>query len=361
MRSRMKHAMIALFFASLTTIGFTQEKRATDSVADSLLRSAVSHYAREDISDSSIVKLFTGLSDRGDVRGKMWLARLHFKGRCKLPVNPGLAGTLALSALAEVKTLAEAGDAEAQFLMGSCYQEGLGVQVNFQEAVMWYALAVNKGQIAAFGNLAQMIASAEGTVPDIVEARKLFARGAQLGSAYCQKRVEWYQEPDSESIRRQEEIRQNALVRALGMTKQEAVRMLVATHVISSPKEFFDYKDGSRICLNFEDDGVLLYVGIDGRIRTIDAYQGMTDSDRNRGGIPFDIGWDDNMETIYKKLGKPYQSSYIREDLSTALTYHAGSIFFTLLTDLTPDHALKFWRVRENWAVDYPASSSGRE
>ena len=45
----------------------------------------------------------------------------------------------------ELKKRAEAGDAKAQYILGCCY----GVEQNFEEAVKWYRLAAEQGDIDA--------------------------------------------------------------------------------------------------------------------------------------------------------------------------------------------------------------------
>ena len=47
----------------------------------------------------------------------------------------------------ELKKRAEAGDAKAQYILG-CYY-GYGVEQNFEEAVKWYRLAAEQGDIDA--------------------------------------------------------------------------------------------------------------------------------------------------------------------------------------------------------------------
>lgn len=49
------------------------------------------------------------------------------------------------TALADWRPLAEAGDAEAQYLLGVCYRDGRGVPQDTAEAVVWYRRAAEQG------------------------------------------------------------------------------------------------------------------------------------------------------------------------------------------------------------------------
>ena len=60
------------------------------------------------------------------------------------------------TALREWKPLAEQGDASAQSLVGSMYNEGLGVPQDDKTAVKWYRLAAEQGFAAAQASLGVM-------------------------------------------------------------------------------------------------------------------------------------------------------------------------------------------------------------
>lgn len=47
--------------------------------------------------------------------------------------------------LEQLKRDAEQGDAEAQYQLGCCYANGLGVEIDMVEAVRWFALAAEQG------------------------------------------------------------------------------------------------------------------------------------------------------------------------------------------------------------------------
>ena len=60
----------------------------------------------------------------------------------------------AAQALADLRASAEAGDAEAQFILGGMYATGVGVPQDAAEAVAWYRRAAEQGDARAQSNLA---------------------------------------------------------------------------------------------------------------------------------------------------------------------------------------------------------------
>lgn len=92
---------------------------------DEAFQETVRGYARESLPDATIVSRFTRLSEQGDPRATLWLARLHWGGRCGLPKEPGIAYDLAEPVIAQVVKLAEEGDHEAQFLVLALPSRGI--------------------------------------------------------------------------------------------------------------------------------------------------------------------------------------------------------------------------------------------
>jgi len=325
---------------------------------DPLLRSTVAVYACETASDQTIVDRFTRLSEKGDPRGTLWLARLYFKGRCGLTANTAQANAMAASVIDEVRRLAEEGDAEAQFLVGACHHEGLVLELDAALAGKWYLKAIEKEQVLTFGNLAELMALGNGMPADIATARKILKRGAALGSVTAKGKIEFFREPDMESMKRFAELRRNRVLEALGKEKDVAVRLLATSGVLSTPDEYIDYWDDAQEVLRFDDDGILLRIE-DGLVRCIDASHGMTDSDAARGGIPFGLAWSDSQARITEKLGPPFGSEYIRKDAGFSCTYRVGNVFFTAMMDLSKQ-SIQFWRVREIWREDFPENEGPR-
>lgn len=64
----------------------------------------------------------------------------------------------AVAAVRDLKPLAEQGNAEAQFNLGSLYYQGLGVAQNYKEAVQWIYKAAEQGHVSAQTTLGSLYA-----------------------------------------------------------------------------------------------------------------------------------------------------------------------------------------------------------
>ena len=76
----------------------------------------------------------------------------------------------AAQALADLRASAEAGDAEAQFILGGIYVAGVGVPQDDAEAIAWYRRAAEQGDARAQYNLGGMYREGRGVPQDDVEA-----------------------------------------------------------------------------------------------------------------------------------------------------------------------------------------------
>ena len=90
------------------------------------------------------------------------------------------------AALRRLSSLAEKGDARAQFDIGFMHAYGWGVQRNPAEAITWYRKAADQGLAVAQHFLGIAYANGEGVRPDDAEAARWFARAAAQGFAQAQ-------------------------------------------------------------------------------------------------------------------------------------------------------------------------------
>src|SRR5260370_39980494 len=81
---------------------------------------------------------------------------------------------------------ANSGDPEAQFGLGTVYQQGLGVDKSEYEAMRWYRLAANSGHTEAQNSLAYLYETGPDGLKDFTEAVKWYRRGAIYGNAMAQ-------------------------------------------------------------------------------------------------------------------------------------------------------------------------------
>src|SRR5262245_47654635 len=76
---------------------------------------------------------------------------------------------------------AEAGIAEAQWLLGGCYRDGNGVTADIDEALRWYRLAADQGEPKAQVNLGWCYESGNGVEKDPTAAAALYRQAAESG------------------------------------------------------------------------------------------------------------------------------------------------------------------------------------
>jgi TPR repeat protein len=91
----------------------------------------------------------------------------------------------------EFKSLAEQGNADAQFALGRMYDTGKGVKQDYFKAFEWYSKAVEQGDADAQYNLALMYDAGYGVKQDKQKAKKLFGQACdsklELGCLYYKK------------------------------------------------------------------------------------------------------------------------------------------------------------------------------
>ena len=82
-----------------------------------------------------------------------------------------------------IHSLAEQGNATAQFNLGVLYANGQGVPQDYQEALKWYRKASEQGDAGAQNNLGVMYDKGHGVLQDYAEARKWYRKAAEQGHA----------------------------------------------------------------------------------------------------------------------------------------------------------------------------------
>src|SRR5690242_4854110 len=82
--------------------------------------------------------------------------------------------------------LAEKGDAEAQFYLGTLYAEGHGVAHDDATAFKWFERAANQGNAVAQYNVGASYAAGTGIAKSYPDAAKWFRRSADQGMVFAQ-------------------------------------------------------------------------------------------------------------------------------------------------------------------------------
>ena len=82
--------------------------------------------------------------------------------------------------------LAELGDADAQYYLGTKYDSGQGVPQDYGEAVKWYRLTADQGYVDAQVRLGDLYKSGRGLPQDFSAAAKWYRLAADQGNPYAQ-------------------------------------------------------------------------------------------------------------------------------------------------------------------------------
>jgi len=85
-----------------------------------------------------------------------------------------------------LRQIAEHGDAEAQYLLGVCYDRGGGVPQDYNEAVRWYRLAAEQGFVPACCSIGVCYARGEGVAKNYRVAAEWLHIAAEKGVAEAQ-------------------------------------------------------------------------------------------------------------------------------------------------------------------------------
>jgi uncharacterized protein len=85
--------------------------------------------------------------------------------------------------LPAMRKKAEEGDVEAQTLLGECYDSGLGLKKDHEEAVRWFRKAADRGDGPAMNSLGVAYSLGQGVKKDPVEAARWYRKAADEGGA----------------------------------------------------------------------------------------------------------------------------------------------------------------------------------
>ena len=80
----------------------------------------------------------------------------------------GLALPVWAQSVSDLKTLAEQGDAEAQFVLGSMYRDGQGVEKDLAQTLKWWEKAAELGNVDAQFALGNIYSGGFGVERDLV-------------------------------------------------------------------------------------------------------------------------------------------------------------------------------------------------
>src|SRR6266436_368026 len=114
-----------------------------------------------------------------------WFLLLFFLVSCASQ-RPAQQSEAERKLLADFRSKAEKGDADAQCHLGDCYYFGKGVAKDDVEAVKWWRKAAEQNLALAQANLCISYAAGEGVAKDNVEAVKWLRKAAEQNQAHAQ-------------------------------------------------------------------------------------------------------------------------------------------------------------------------------
>lgn len=126
-------------------------------------------------------ELFEEAVAGGDRFAQMWVAKNTFYGIGDFPKVPSRAERWASEVLELVNEYAAQDLPEAQYLMGFAYQSGLGVSVNYVEAMRYYLKAAESGYTSAMLNIGVLYQNGDGVAQDESEAIRWYRKAAEAG------------------------------------------------------------------------------------------------------------------------------------------------------------------------------------
>lgn len=164
--------------------------------SDKTLELAIAWYTGEtgQVDDDLARQLLESIQPSGDTLAVMWLARVYSTGRMTYSADKNRAIDIANSVLPELEQLADQGNLEAIFLMGTVWAEGLGKEVDAVEAFSWYRKAADQGHVLAAHNLGNSYAAGRGVEKDPIAAVRWWQFAAEKGDAIPQLRLGQYYE-----------------------------------------------------------------------------------------------------------------------------------------------------------------------
>ena len=130
-------------------------------------------------------ELFLELAEQNDPLGKMWVAWCYRNGSCFFPMDVGKTEEIAWDVIEQVKQLASNGIRDAILPLGSAYENGLGLDQDYNLAREWYIKAAEANDSVAMYSLGRMDINALGLDFEYsVQAKEWFRESANVGNSY---------------------------------------------------------------------------------------------------------------------------------------------------------------------------------
>lgn len=182
-----KHLALGLVLAALG--GCATEP--TPAEVEAKLQEAIGWYTGEAgyVLDQRARQLLTETVNLNYPLPQMWIARCYSRGRMTYEQDSTKARLMAEEVIDRVRQIAEEGSVEAIFLMGSAYDEGLGVPVDSVVAIEWFLKAGDQGHTLAQHNLGNAYFAGRGVPQNDSLAAAWWRKAAEKGDAIAQYRL----------------------------------------------------------------------------------------------------------------------------------------------------------------------------
>ena len=187
----MRIATLAALFALIGVPASWSQPAAPSTVVDPKLTEAIGWYTGTLglVNDARARELLLEAAADNDPVSRMWVARCYSRGRMQFERDETKAGAMAGDVRADIARLAEADVAEAAFLMGTIYDEGLSVAADPSLAAAWFHRAADQGHLLAAHNLGNAYAAGRGVPQSDSMAIFWWRRPAAAGDAVPQFRL----------------------------------------------------------------------------------------------------------------------------------------------------------------------------
>lgn len=141
------------------------------------------------VDDAKAKGLLETAAAAGDPLARMWVARCLSRGRMGFSQDADRARAIGATLMGDVRRLATEGVLEAEFLMGTAHDEGLGVAEDPAEALTWFRRAADRGHVLAQHNVGNAYAAGRGVAKDDAEAVEWWLKAARQGDTIPQLRL----------------------------------------------------------------------------------------------------------------------------------------------------------------------------
>ncbi len=183
------------------------------------------------VDDPKARALIDAAAADGDVLARMWVARAYSRGRLGYPRDEAKARAIATLLVDAVRRQAGLGSIEAVFLMGTAYDETLGVAEDPAIAFAWFQKAAAAGHTLAEHNLGNAYAAGRGVTQDLAAAVTWWTKAALKGDAVPQLRLgDAYEQGKGVTVDLAEAKRWYAAAAARGNAAATAARQRLGGH-----------------------------------------------------------------------------------------------------------------------------------